>query len=243
MKNFVFFKCFSIILWNIYLGFPQIWDVYSSVLVELWPPASRPPLPHRQYRLQRGVRREPRQGLPVRAEGDVEAAHQPAVWRSGYAHPLLLHLAWPHPEGGGVPEDGLQLEDEGSPRQLNAQCLLCGIRTCVVCKGKTWSNVNIFFFFRLNFEVFSRLFPPSEYPVCRQAMVLWALHPSVSQYISHPHAAPATTSVLWSSTQSCSSPRLLAESRPSELLQRPSAHVRTLHPWILVWLHWKLTMF
>uniref|UniRef100_A0A674EJF4 Transmembrane protein 39B n=1 Tax=Salmo trutta TaxID=8032 RepID=A0A674EJF4_SALTR len=63
---------------------------------------------------------------------DVEAAHQPAVWGPGHAHTRLLPLPRPHPQRGGVPEDGLQLEDEGGAGQLHAQCLLRGLRTCMV---------------------------------------------------------------------------------------------------------------
>lgn len=98
----------------------QVWDVYSVLPAELWFPASGCSLPDRQHRLQRGGQRQSRPGLPERAEGDVEAAHQPAVWRSGHAHTRLLPIPGPHPERGGVPEDGLQLEDEGGAGQLHA---------------------------------------------------------------------------------------------------------------------------
>lgn len=114
----------------------QIWDVYSILPAEFRLPASRSALPHRQHRLQGGGQRGPGQGLLDRAEGDVEAAHQPAVWRPAHANPRLLSLPRPHPQGGRVPEDGLQLEDEGGAGQLDAQCLLCGLCTRLVCQGK-----------------------------------------------------------------------------------------------------------
>lgn len=76
-----------------------------------------------------------------------------------------------------------------------------------------------------------RLFPLCfylEHTVCRQTVVLRALHPGVSQHVSHPHETLIATSLLRPAPQSCSAPRLLAESRPVPLLQRPPALVRTL---------------
>lgn len=67
----------------------------------------------------------------------MEAAHQPAVWRPGNADPRLLPVPGPHPQGGGVPENRLQLEDEGSVGQLDAQRLLCGLCTRLVRQGET----------------------------------------------------------------------------------------------------------
>lgn len=121
---------------HLHCRFPQVWNVHPFFPAELRLPACGLALPPPHHRLQ-GC--EPRQGLPDRAEGDVEAAHQPAVRRAAHAHPRLLPLAGPHPEGGGISEDGLQLEDEGGVGQLHAQRLLRGLCTRVVCQGR--SNV------------------------------------------------------------------------------------------------------
>lgn len=120
----------------LYCCFLQIWNVYPLFPAELRLPASGATFPSCHHRLQGGGWRGSGQGLPDRAEGDLEAAHQPAVWRAAHAHPRLLPLPRSHPQRGGVSEDGLQLEDEGGVGQLYAQCLLCGLCTCVVCQGK-----------------------------------------------------------------------------------------------------------
>lgn len=113
----------------------QFWNVYSIFPAELWLPASRSTLPPCQHRLQGGRQHGKGQGLPDCAEGDMEAAHQPAVRRAAHANTRLLPLPGSHSQGGGVSEDGLQLEDEGGAGQLDAQCLLCGLCTCLVCQG------------------------------------------------------------------------------------------------------------
>lgn len=120
---------------------PQIWDVHSILPAELRLPAGRSALPRRQHRLQGGGQRGSGQRLLERAEGDVEAAHQPAVRRPGHADSRLLPLPGSHPQGGGVPEDGLQLEDEGGAGQLDAQRLLRGLCSRLVCQGAKLSEL------------------------------------------------------------------------------------------------------
>lgn len=67
----------------------------------------------------------------------------------------------------------------------------------------------------------------AEHTIRGQALVLWALHPGVCQYLSHPHETPAAPALLWPAPQGRSTPGLLAQSRPFSLLQRPAAHVST----------------
>lgn len=149
----------------------QLWDVRSLFPAELRLPASGSPLPARHHRRQGGGGRGPGPGLPDGAEGDVEAAHQPAVRRPAHAHARLLPLAGPYPQRGGVPEDGLQLEDEGGAGQLHAQCLLRGLRTRVVCQGEKQMRLR-----NIGILVFPTAYrtcsPPPEYSVRGQALVL-----------------------------------------------------------------------
>lgn len=89
------------------------------------------------------------------------------------------------------------------------------------------------------FSYFQPVYFPSEYAVCGQALVLWAVHPGVRQHVSDPHEAFVAASILWPASQSCSSSGLLAESRPLTLLQCSSAHVSNAHGLFItgLWVH------